>query len=51
MEGLITITLTPEQISNLNTFLNRTELKGAEVGAFIEILRAINEGTAAVEEK
>ena len=37
-----TIELTEKQKQNLLIFLNRVQLSGAEVPAFIEIMQAIN---------
>lgn len=39
------IDLTKLQISNLQTFLQRVDLKGSEVPAFIEIVNALNYST------
>ncbi len=36
------IKMTDEQRKNLMVFLNRAELKGSEVGAFVELANAIN---------
>ena len=36
------IKLTDEEINNLKVFLGRTDLKGAEVPAFIAIVEKIN---------
>lgn len=33
--------LTPEQLKNLEVFLSRVQLTGAEVGAFQEIIKAV----------
>lgn len=40
------IELTFEQIKNLKIFLGRTDLKGAEVAPFLEIMKAIEKGVA-----
>lgn len=44
------IELSDEQLNNLSVFLQRTELKGKEVPAFVEIVNAIN-AAKKVEEK
>lgn len=36
------VNFTQEQLKNLEVFLLRVELKGAEVPAFVEIINAIN---------
>lgn len=36
------IELTSEQIKNLLVFLSRTELKGVEVEAFVQIIQQLN---------
>ena len=38
----IKIILTKEQLSNLQVFLNRVDLKGNEVVAFVEIINIVN---------
>lgn len=38
------IELTQEQLTNLGAFLNRVDLKGAEVPAFIDVINALNGG-------
>jgi len=37
------IELTKSQLENLKIFLSRTDLKGAEVSAFVEIINIINQ--------
>jgi hypothetical protein len=37
-----TLEFTEEQMRNLALFLNRTQLSGAEVPAYLEIIRVIN---------
>lgn len=37
----MTITLTPQQLADLRTFLERTELKGFESVRFLELAQAI----------
>lgn len=34
--------LTEQQLSNLKTFLQRVQLTGSEVGAFVEIINALS---------
>ncbi len=36
------IELTEQQLNNLKIFLNRVDLKGNEVGAFVEIMQTLN---------
>jgi hypothetical protein len=37
-----TIELTDDQLKNLMVFLNRVQLAGAEVPAYVELIRIIN---------
>jgi len=46
-----TIELNDEQMKNLMVFLNRTQLAGTEVPAYLEIVKAINEQDEKVEDK
>ena len=39
------IKLSEHQLNNLNIFLQRVDLKGNEVRAFVEIMNALNEPT------
>lgn len=36
------IELTAEQLKNLNVFLSRVQMTGAEVGAFQDVVKALN---------
>ncbi len=39
------ITLNTQQLNNLKSFLQRVQLQGSEVGAYIEILRTLENPT------
>ena len=41
-KGLVNVPMTNEMIDNTLIFLNRTDLKGAEILALIEIVNALN---------
>lgn len=45
------INLTPEQLKNLLAFLNRVQLQGAEVPAFVDLINALNTEAKIVEKK
>lgn len=47
---MLTIALTEQQRNNLLVFLNRVDIKGAEVPAFTEIMLAIHQGTMQKDE-
>jgi hypothetical protein len=42
--NMITVKFTPEQHHDLKAFLSRVDLKGREVPAFLEIMKAIEKG-------
>jgi hypothetical protein len=46
-----TIELTDEQRNNLIAFLNRTQMKGEEVPAFLEIMQALKKEDKNVKDK
>jgi hypothetical protein len=41
----IVVRLTPSQFDSLKMFLDRSEMRGYEVGKFLELARMINEST------
>ena len=41
MGNLIIVKFTPEQYDNLLIFLQRTDLKGSEVAAFVQVVNAL----------
>ncbi len=43
------ITLNEQQMNNLQAFLNRVDLKGSEVAAFVEIMQLINKRNEEVQ--
>lgn len=45
---LIKVEFTKEQLANLHVFLNRVDLKGSEVPAFVEIIQVL--GSYVVED-
>ncbi len=45
----MTIIFNEQQLNNLQAFLNRVDLKGSEVTAFVEIMQLINKKNEQVQ--